>query len=58
MGFSRNQFFSRNSEGDHGMIVSVKFHQNWISSFREKHVQNKSQRTNRHTHGRMTDTGP
>ena len=30
--------FPRNSEDDHGRNISVKFHQNRISSFREKDV--------------------
>ena len=31
----RNQILSRNSEEDYGRNISVKFHQNPISSFRE-----------------------
>ena len=36
--FRRNQIISRNSEEDHGGNISVKFHQNPISSFREEDV--------------------
>ena len=36
--FRRNQILSRNSEEDHGRNISVKFHQNAISSFREEDV--------------------
>ena len=34
----RNQILSRNSEEDHARNISVKFHQNPISSFREEDV--------------------
>ena len=34
----RIQFFSKISEEDHGRIISVKFHQNWIGSFREEDI--------------------
>ena len=33
--FRRNQIISRKSEEDHGRNISVKFHQNPMSSFRE-----------------------
>ena len=33
--FLRNQILSRTSEEDHSRNISVKFHQNPISSFRE-----------------------
>ena len=33
--FLKNQIISRNSEEDHGMNISVEFHQNPISSFRD-----------------------
>ena len=33
--FLKNQILSRYSEEDHGKNISVKFHQNLISSFRE-----------------------
>ena len=36
--FFRNQIISKNSEEDHGRNISVKFHQNPISSFREEDV--------------------
>ena len=37
--FWRNQILSTNSEEDHGRNISVKFHQNPISSFREVNAQ-------------------
>ena len=33
--FRRHQILSRNPEEDHGRNISVKFHQDWIGSFRE-----------------------
>ena len=36
--FLEDQIISRNSEEDHGRNISVKFHQNPISSFREEDV--------------------
>ena len=36
--FKRNQILSRNSEEDHDRNISVKFHQNPISSFGEEDV--------------------
>ena len=39
--FEAIKFFKKNSEEDHGRNISVKFHQNLISSFRED-VQRKS----------------
>ena len=36
--FLRNQIISRNSKEDHGSNMSVKFHQNPMSSFREEDV--------------------
>ena len=36
--FEGIKFFQRNSEEDHGRNISVKFHQNPISSFREEDV--------------------
>ena len=36
--FDGIKFFQENSEEDHGRNISVKFHQNPISSFREKDV--------------------
>ena len=41
-----------NSEEDHGGNISVKFHQNPISSFREE------EKVNARTDGRTTDNGP
>ena len=40
--FEGIKFFPRNSEEDHARNISVKFHQNRISSFKEKDVQRKS----------------
>ena len=36
--FLRNKILSRNYEEDHGRNISVKFHKNPISSFREEDV--------------------
>ena len=36
--FERNQILSKNSEMDHGRNISVRFHQNPMSSFREEDV--------------------
>ena len=36
--FFKNQIISGNSEEDHGWNISVKFHQNPISSFSEEDV--------------------
>ena len=36
--FQGIKFFKKNSEEDHGRNISVKFHQNPISSFREDDV--------------------
>ena len=33
--FRRNQMLSRNSEEDHGRNITVNFHQNRVSSFRD-----------------------
>ena len=36
--FEGIKFFKKNSEEDHGRNISLKFHQNPISSFREEDV--------------------
>ena len=36
--FLKESNYLKNSEEDHGRIISVKFHQNQISSFREDDV--------------------
>ena len=46
--FRRNQILSRNSEEDYSRNISVKFHQNPISSFREE------EKVNTRTDARLT----
>ena len=38
LSFRKNQILSKNFEEDHARNISVKFHQNPISSFREEDV--------------------